>query len=265
MNLVASLIVHNERDRFLGPCINHLMEFCDEVRVWDDGSDDDSVAVAEKLGASVYHSFQHEFFEHEGRTRQHLLEWTLEADPTHILSIDADEFVADGDLVRAACLAREEVHTLVMEEVWELDGECLCIREDGGWVPHSIPALYHVPAERDASWAILDVPLACGREPYAVRAASSHARPTGTEILHFGWANESERAARHERYAVADGGRFHASSHLDSILWPPELIYLRPRSWPPGLADYRSAIEKRVNEIAGEADGLASRPARDGS
>ena len=36
------------------------------------------------------------FYEHEGRARQKLLTLTQELEPTDVLAIDADEFVADG-------------------------------------------------------------------------------------------------------------------------------------------------------------------------
>jgi glycosyltransferase involved in cell wall biosynthesis len=40
VKLIASLIVRNELKRYLEPCVAHLLEFCDEIRVLDDRSDD---------------------------------------------------------------------------------------------------------------------------------------------------------------------------------------------------------------------------------
>ena len=34
MKLTACLIVHNELDRYLHACLDHLQEFCDEIRLW---------------------------------------------------------------------------------------------------------------------------------------------------------------------------------------------------------------------------------------
>jgi glycosyltransferase involved in cell wall biosynthesis len=252
MKLAASVMVRNEAGRYLEEAISALTEFCDEVMALDDYSEDDSPEILASLGVNVLRTEAPSFYEHEGRVRQQLLEWTFQAEPTHVLAIDADEFVADGQAVRAAC-AHEgtwtgtAVWTLEMEEVWELDGDCLCVREDGGWRSHPVPVLYAVPRQLDETWRINDLPLACGREPRAVRQAAPAARSTGTELLHFGWTNEAERVARHQRYVVADGGRFHNSSHLDSILYRPEQIQLRGREWPLGLAPYRAALTAKVN------------------
>lgn len=244
------MIVRNEASRYLEENMRHLTEFCDGIRVLDDHSDDESAAICVKAGARVRQTDGPEFFEHEGRTRQKLLEWTLDANPTHVLAIDADEFIADGKAVRDACERSGAVWTLDMEEVWELDGSCLCVREDGGWLTHPVPVLYAVPAARDYTWAIRDAALACGREPMAVRQSSSTAARAGTEIMHFGWANEQERRARYDRYAAHDGGRYHAGSHLDSILWGPEAVTLRGRTWPDALAPLRTAITQRVRSAS---------------
>lgn len=253
MKLIASLIVKNELGRYLLPCLAHLLTYCDEVRILDDGSTDDWADRLRKNGARPpltrfdhvidldrIHVLRDEvsrFFYHEGAARNALLDWTLLGEPTHILAIDADEFVTDGPALRAACEQPVAIHSLDMEEVWRAEDECLCVRMDGGWRPHPIPILFTVPrnAGRDPQFRIQDSALACGREPMSVRARRNTARPTGAQILHFGWANESERVARHHRYAVADGGRFHASTHLDSILWPDEKVVLGGRDWPEGL------------------------------
>lgn len=254
MKLVASLIVRNEADRYLEPCLAHLLDFCDEVAVLDDGSMDGSATLAQSFGARVHvlRSDTSSFYEHEGRARQALLDWTFYHDPTHVLAIDADEFVTDGQAVRAACDdSVRDVWTLEMEEVWELDGDCICIREDGGWRSHPVPILYRVPGARGLDiWRIDDKPLACGREPLAVRRLAARSRPTGASVLHFGWANEAEREDRWHRYAVADGGRYHRSTHLDSILWTDERVHLRARGWPPELHGLRGRLTARVSRTA---------------
>lgn len=244
MRLVASMMVHNELGRYLPQSIAALSEFCDQVAVYDDGSTDGSGAwLSGQKNVSVLVGSDSTFFDHEGQARQRLLEWTLEAEPTHILSIDADEFVADGWAVRDACEGEGMAWTLDMQEVWEIDGDCMCVRTDGGWRPHAVPALYRVPANPDVL-RIADRALACGRVPTEI--AGQRAQPSGTEILHLGWTNKAERAARHDRYAVADGGKFHASTHLDSIMWPDDRVSLEGRPWPSSMFRRRSWLEGRI-------------------
>jgi hypothetical protein len=123
-----------------------------------------------------------------------------------------------------------------MEEVWKADVHHLHIRHDGGWRPHMVPILYKTPRRIDSSWRIRDRALACGREPQAVRTMiPRHPRPV-TEIFHFGWVRESERDGRYQRYVEHDGGAFHASQHLQSIMWPDSRVRLQRKPWPQGMS-----------------------------
>jgi glycosyltransferase involved in cell wall biosynthesis len=255
VNLVAGLVVRNELSRYLELCIDSLLEFCDEVRVIDDRSTDGSYEylisgqqVARKISAIGNRGPG--FYEHEGRLRQQLLEWTLGAEPTHILAIDADEFIADGRMVRQSLehQPQQEVWTLGMQEIWKADEGALWIRSDGGWRAHETTALFRVPDVLQSNWGIADKQLSCGREPVYVRNQFRSALRTGTEILHFGWTNESERIPRYERYAVADGGRFHASAHLQSILFEDRRVRLKRRGWPVALVPRQHELLERVRE-----------------
>ncbi len=241
MKLVASMIVRNEMRRYLEPCLRSLLEFCDEIRILDDASDEPGWPHdLNGLGANVVmkRSGYPMFFEHEGRARNILLDWTLEGNPTHVLAIDADEFITDGALVREACERNEGQGSwsLVMEEVWKADPRSLYVRMDGGWRAHPVPILWRVPSVRERRsglWQIKDRALACGREPMALR--SRRPIPTGSSVLHLGWTNEAERRERHARYVRHDNGKFHASTHLASIMWPDRRIRLKRRPWPASM------------------------------
>lgn len=247
MKLVASMIVRNEMDRYLPRAVEHLAGFCSEIRVLDDGSTDGGyewllahpkVAVLTNGGPT--------FFEHEGRARQALLEWTLEARPEYVLSIDADEFVGEPEILERAMRRGAPVFTLQMEEVWKVDDVRLHIRTDGQWRPRPCPILWRPPSGATSNiWKIPDVKLACGREPLAVRR--TRARPSGTSVYHFGWANESDRGERAARYFEHDGGRFHKDAHLQSILWPPERVLTQSKLWPPGLLPMRDQLHARAS------------------
>jgi glycosyltransferase involved in cell wall biosynthesis len=248
VNIVASLIVKNELDRYLIPCVRHLEYFCDHVLVMDDGSTDGTYEWLEdnRTDRLLVERIDPEdgfFAGHEGRRRQRLLLTTMNLLPTWVLNIDADEFISDGDLVREFCeQPQHKVGTLPMEEVWKAPADCLWLRMDGGWRPHPVPCLWSssLHGHRGRALKIKNAALACGREPETVRRTPS--RPTGSSIMHFGWAKESGRQARFERYVTADGGKFHAGSHLDSIMWPDDKVRLERREWPEGLEVWRSSI-----------------------
>jgi Glycosyl transferase family 2 len=242
VKLAASLIVRNEIDRFLKPCIEHLLGFCDTVIVLDDGSDDGTREwLLEHSGPQlgVAHQGISQFYVHEGRARQRLLDITLRGNPppTHVLSIDADEFISDGAGLRALLDGQPDVAVwaLNMEEIWVANSLGLGVREDGGWRTHPLPVLWKAPPAA-AGWRMVDKKLACRRVPQQVLAQASRSIASGLAIMHFGWADPATRQARYDRYAKHDGGRFHASRHLQSILWEDARVKLRPRPWPVGHA-----------------------------
>lgn len=246
MKLVSMSIVHNEVDRYLPLWLPHLLDFVDEVRIIDDGSTDSTSdflqqAALEEPRVQVERLPVCQMFEHEGRARNLLLDFAMVGRPTVLLAIDADEFVTDPQAVRHA--AEQElpnVWTLDMEEVWKADPSNLYTRQDGGWGTHKVPIMFRVPRQRvRRQWAIRDKQLACGREPVAVRQHFRKAVATGSSVLHFGWLREAERKARYDRYVEKDGGRFHASAHLHSIMFPDRQVRLKRRPWPEGLGELR--------------------------
>lgn len=245
MNLRASLIVRDEIDRYLKPCIEHLEAFCDSIVVIDDASTDGTFEWIAERGHHVLQLPSSEgFFDgHEGRRRQFLLDETLSHYPPAdwILNIDADEFISDGALLRQYAMSSQRpTGTLSMEEVWKAPAEAVHIRMDGGWRPHNVPVFWRVEGGR--KYRIADRALACGREPEFVRSRIARSRPTGVQILHFGWSKESARQARYDRYVVADGGKFHQNAHLDSIMWPDAGVTLNARPWPEALAPVKDQI-----------------------
>lgn len=268
VKLVASLIIKNEMSRYLEPCIRHLLGFCDEVVIWDNGStemyDEDGRPTRDPSGQPWEIRLMGAFgedgrrvlsthdpdaaggsFVDHARQRQRLLDLTLEREPTHILAIDADEFVTDGARVRAACEdGRYGAWGLCMMEVWNASPDGLEVRQDGGWVEHDVAMLWS-PIRVPGPFEIVDRGPATGRTPSAVRhTAEGH---TCSGVLHFGWTSRAERQARHDRYVVADGGRFHAKAHLDSILLPDDRIRLAGCEWPAALAPYRDRILAHAN------------------
>lgn len=263
MKLVAMMIVHNEADRYLRPCLDSLLTFVDEVRILDDASTDDfreidwypdERVVVQRLSEPA-------FFLHEGRARQALLEWAMQGDPTHILAIDADEFISDGALLRAAMEEGNQagVWGPVMQEVWKVDETSLSIRQDGGWKQHPVGVAFEVPValrtnqirnrQQQRQFRIPDRALACGRVPLLVAVRANRVGQGGAagEILHFGWACEADRQKRYLRYVEHDGGRFHRNTHLESIMWDDSRVELTTRAWPESIP--KGAVLKRASRL----------------
>jgi glycosyltransferase involved in cell wall biosynthesis len=237
MKLVASIPTRNEVTRYL-PAVLDALDFCDEVCVLDDGSVDGTYEyLEEREGVTVKRNAGTSWREHEAQFRRQLQEFTLEAEPTHVLAIDADELILGGSGIREAIelAPRRAVFTLRMVEIWATDP--LVVRHDGGWRPHPKEMLYRVPETMRRDDWIQGRAMACPRVPPAVRKAR-YSISTGADVLHLGWAKPAERAERYARYEDLDAGKFHAKRHLDSILWPDEACDLRP------YADLRVELDR---------------------
>lgn len=250
MKLVASMIVKNEFDRYLKQSIEHLLTYCDEVRVLDDGSTDGGFEWLGGLNKPVFVKKNPgpSFFEHEGRARQALLEYTMTAKPDFVLSIDADEFVSDGFSLRQMITTRpqDSIFTLNMVEVWNAYPMTLDLRVDGLWGPRKCPILWRAPSQLGGNWRMIDRALACGREPIAV-IETRQKTGTDVQILHFGWACKADREERAHRYEVHDAGQFHNNHHLQSILWPDGKVRCSSVSWPYSLQRVKNALLERAN------------------
>jgi len=242
MRLIASAVVHNEADRYLLPWLRHLLTFCDEVRLLDDYSTDGTFEIArEHEGVEIKRSDGPAFFENESVARNALLAWTIEGQPTHVLAIDADEFVGDTVALRASlAMNPSPVYSLVMREAWKIRDHQLGLRVDGLWGDRRCPLLWAAPPRLSSSWRIPNKKLACGREPQRVRSQRGYV--TGVGVYHFGWTRVAEREARAERYFEHDGGRYHANAHLQSILWPDEKVKFNWVAWPPSIPEEAARV-----------------------
>ncbi len=253
MKLTASVIVRNELGRYLAPCVAHLLEFCDEVRILDNCSDDgwrdvihDPRVVSLRFPEESMQD-RSLFVEH-AVARQRLLDFALEGSPDWLLAIDADELITEGSVLRAAC-ERNDADALhvCMQEVWNAHDDRLDIRQDGGWVEHDIAMLWR-PDRVRGPLKIVDRGPATGRTPDAV--GYGRVGHSCSAVLHMGWSNKAERQARYDRYVTADGGRFHSGRHLESIMWPDERVTVNSREWPAELAPWKDTILERANRAS---------------
>lgn len=247
MKIVAAMNVRNELGRYLAPMVSSLLVGVDELRVQDDGSDDGTFEWLEECGPEVQvrRNVGLRWDENEGELHQSLLDWTLEARPTHVLAIDADEIVPEIHLLRErlAEFPHSRAFTLNMVEIWRRDVFPWLLRRDGGWRPHPVAIAWRVPRglrESKGEWAIWGRKLAGGRVPRKIRSdqRANAAADLGLDILHLGWSDPDERKARHRRYVELDGGRYHAGAHLDSIMLPDSRCDLEPYEGTLGVHRY---------------------------
>lgn len=212
----------NEADRYLQASLTRLLDVCDQVFVFDDNSTDNSVEIAEGLGAFVIRKPDDcpTFLENESAFRQCAwntmgAEFGLDSDDW-IISVDADEYLAGNlDYLFSFIFDCVNVH---IPEVWSLDP--IMIRMDGFWNQN-----YTRRIGRYSYTTFKNKKMGCGSLPegYTNPVTVSKKHPDlVVEILHFGYADEADRQARYSRYkSLPDHG--HNPQHIDSIVTQPIL------------------------------------------
>ena len=233
MKLFGSMVMKNESPRYLEACIRWNRRFVDELFVFDDQSDDDSVEIAWGLGAKVVvrDNDAPSFLEHEGEFRQNAW-WAFEevCRPTvgdWVFSFDADEFaVAPGEIRNSFDHAINRAQRfqnigviLPFPEIFNVDTSGQPFqRVDGYWGSIRGPRLFMY---RDGGvWQ--DKTMGCGSEPTYVSKGSLSTDNAGINVLHYGYAQFEDRSAKYERYnSLAHG---HNDKHIQSILQQPQLV-----------------------------------------
>jgi hypothetical protein len=209
-----------EADRYLDPVLARVSEIADRIHVsLDPISGIGELDVAMTWADAVTHTATPGFLEHEGLFRSRAwMDMEQSVGPEvgdSILLIDADEFVHDPDAVKKA--AREfpdQRLGFTFYHLWGGDS----YRIDRSWAPSVAWIL--IPYRKNGKHA--NRKMACGREPTYAHNERQHGIPV-SDILHYGYFDDADKAAKYTRYMTFDGGRYHSSSHLKSIIQTPSL------------------------------------------
>jgi glycosyltransferase involved in cell wall biosynthesis len=229
--IIALMVTKNEADRYLEPALDWLSQQVDQIFVYDDDSTDTTRDIAKNYGCVTRRGRGNpSFLEHEGRFRTNALR-SLESvmhphDGDWIFIADADEFFVPHyedlhDLI-ARCQPHHEAVSINIHSVWDQTDGIIRLRYDGPWSTIVAPRLW--------KWrphlSFADVPMGCRNEPvFFTQAWGLWERelPTGSAILHYGYASPADRMRRYKRYtALADHG--HSSEFIDSIVQEPDAL-----------------------------------------
>lgn len=232
--VIGSMVVKNELDRYLIPCIKHAQTFLDEIFIYDDRSTDQTAEVAIDLGCRVVRrpDSRPSFMNHEGKFRYsawRAFEQVMKPEVGDwIFSFDADEFMVNDSEVsidRTIQLAINKAEAkkqvgviLPFPEIFKIDGEDLYFRTDGQWGKIKGPRLFSY--RKSAEWN--EKSMGCGSEPTYVSKGQNSTQNYGLTVLHLGYARDEDKKAKYERYSsLSQHG--HNDKHIKSIIETPEL------------------------------------------
>ena len=215
--LVTAILARNEADRYLPRVLARCQEFSDDILVLDDGSTDDTVAVAQAAGCIVKQRVQSGAWGNEAPARAELWERGAKlAKDGWLLIADADQ-VLHGD-PRPLCETWEaNAWAFVLLDLWE-DTH---YRVHGYWQAHRNPRVWMVKPSTfgpdfHPQWPArgmhpghipMNAPLACGIAP-----------PEQYYWLHLAYSTPEQRRAKLEQYlSVADQLTSQELAHARSI------------------------------------------------
>jgi len=231
--VIGSLVIKNEKDRYLEDCIKHAFTFLDDIFVYDDRSTDGSAELALDLGCRVVRrpDSRPSFINHEGKFRYaawRAFEQVIKPSLSDwVFSFDADEFmVAESDIRKSLDTAigradaRNEIGIILpFPEVFKIENNKFYYRTDGLWNKIKGPRLFKY--DFNGSWS--DKPMGCGSEPDYVKRGPLSTQNYGLNVLHLGYAKDCDKESKYKRYSsLSEHG--HNNSHIESILKTPTLV-----------------------------------------
>lgn len=226
--IIGHAVVKDEANKFLHSCLDWNERFFDRMHIYDGGSADNTVGIAEMYTPFVN---QHPedgigFYEHEGKYRTQAwetLRFTGICEDDWVFCFDADEFIV-GDVaglhsMAAAADAQGKVSVALRRyEAWESQKDRLQIRVDGWWNRDVVPRLVKWRPEG----VMRNAKLGCGSVPQYGMAGPVTGLST-CSLLHLGYTLEGEAKRKHDLYSGTPGDH-HAQSHIRSIVATPKLI-----------------------------------------
>lgn len=224
--VTLSMVVRNERDRYLRQVLTHAAQYIDEAVILDDGSSDGTAELCAELLQGIPHqivTLPASLFKEEHKLRRLQWELTVATRPDWILNLDADELCEDRMAMVIRSLIDQDDADLIGFRLYDMWNDSH-YRADALWTAHerSWPFLVRWDPNMGDDWRIMD--HHCGRWPLAVDGLRGSGAPL--RVKHLGWSRQADREAKYERYMVNDPeGKWGSLAQYESILDPnPNLI-----------------------------------------
>ena len=213
--IIAHMVVgEGEADRYLDQTLERVTWWADKTHVvLDNPATQAETEIVDKWADSWQHS-NYTWVDHEGEFRQNawnLMETNWRPTPNdHIVIIDADETVVQYDTIQKASQQHAGKRLgFRFHEMWSPTH----YRIDGFWKPY----VAHIMIPYQPHGHFKDRPIASGREPTYAANIPRVDIPIA-DLLHYGYADDADKASKYVRYKTLDGGKYHNPSHIQSII-----------------------------------------------
>jgi glycosyltransferase involved in cell wall biosynthesis len=206
MEKLSVVIITFNEERNISRCIDSVMPFADEIIVLDSFSTDNTVAIAQEKGATIYQEPFLGYIEQKNRV-------TELASYNYIMSIDADE-VADSTLQDSIILAKK-TFTYSAYKMRRCTNHCGQFIRNGSWYPDRKIRIFD---RRVAKWGGLNPhDKIVFKKPIAVKQLHG-------EILHYSYPTIDEHKAQNERFSTIVAESYHnagkKTNHVKIVVNP---------------------------------------------
>lgn len=231
--IISGTVTHNEK--YIYDCLNSLKQFCDLIIIVDDGSESGYRLCLRDyaLNNPKVSYFEIPKTDREYERRSFLWEKISEhsKEKDFITILDADETIDYQDIPKLkSYLENPDIECLeiILYNMWSKDE----YRVDGYWNPRYgvKKRIFRYQKQRPFQpFPFYKELKECGEVPAYV--FSLPAVRTDIKLLHLGYILPEDRIKKYNFHKKIDPeGKFHLSSHIESILNPnPVLEKLQPR------------------------------------
>lgn len=225
--ITAMMIVRNEANRYLQPCLKSLMDYVDEIIILDDASTDTTPDICQSVPIVKFYERQDALFLiDEAQLRQQLWFITVDNKPEWILALDADEFLETRAKHEIPYLLKQKYFQAISFRLFDFWGSEKYYRIDGLWNPWLRGfSNYLIKYQPDLASTWPDLKFHCGRLPLAYRHLPN--LESALRIKHMGWVNPTDIQNKYKRAIERDPTfKYMSKEHYESILYPPENVIL---------------------------------------
>jgi glycosyltransferase involved in cell wall biosynthesis len=199
-----SMIVRNERDRYLRRVLESASQYIDDAVIIDDASTDNTAELCEELLVNIPHRIiinSESKFSNEWELRHQQWEESTKESPDWILFLDADEVFEDSFKHGVSNLTESKSCTLYSFRLYDFWDENH-YREDGFWRAHTVYRPFLLKYIKGFPYEFNRRSQHCGRLP--INAYDLPNELSEYRIKHYGWASQEYRTSKFNRYMELD-------------------------------------------------------------